>query len=410
MRRLLLIALAVVPLAAEAQVARTWLRVALTPPKVLPRLERSAAVFPPQEVHLRFSHAVHAKAEADCTQCHDVVEKSRAASDRNIPAHEQCETCHDLAAARKGEATDPLSTCEACHPGVQKDGDPMKPDVFPANNLKFPHDAHVKKGVTCVRCHEGIEQAELGTRDHLMKMVDCLGCHDGKQAPNQCTTCHLSEPDGIMLTRFASGSMVPSGQLRDDDHGRDFMRRHAQMSASDLESCAACHRTAECEACHASTSKAFRVHPPDWLASHGIQARSQAMDCASCHREQSFCMACHQQTGAASESRLRVPGAPLSSTRFHPDGFTSMARDNPNHHAFAAQQNIEACAACHQESTCMRCHSTTGSIAKINPHPPGFKESGGACRAFKQAPVACAKCHGGGAGLASLGALLPGCQ
>jgi c(7)-type cytochrome triheme protein len=409
MRRLpLVLALVLAPLAAEAQLAKTWLRAALTPPNVLPRLERSAAVFPPQQIHLRFSHAQHAKAEVDCTQCHDAVEKSRRAEDLNIPKHEQCESCHDIEAAKKGEATDPLSSCEACHPGVKSEADPYVPNVFPTNNLKFPHDVHVKKGVTCQRCHEGIEQATLGTRDHLMKMVECLSCHDGAQAPNKCTTCHLAEPDGVMVTRFASGSMVPSGQLRDDDHGRDFLRRHAGLAQSDLESCSTCHRAAECEACHVSTSKAFLVHPPDFMASHGMQARSQAMDCTACHREQTFCMACHQQTGAAADSRLRLPPGQLAGAKFHPDGF--MTPGTATFHAFAAQQNMDSCASCHQEQTCMKCHATAASSgANINPHPPGFKASGAACRAFKQAPVACAKCHGGGAGLTPLGQLLVGC-
>lgn len=394
------------PLVAQAQVAQTWLRVALTPPNVMPRLPRSTAVYPPQEIHLRFSHEQHVRADVDCVQCHDAVEKSKSASDRNIPGHVQCEMCHEIEAAKNGEETDPPSSCETCHPGVKDEASPYVPSVFPANQLHFPHEKHVAKGYSCNRCHEGIEQAELGTRDHLMKMTDCLSCHDGQQAPNKCTTCHLSEPDGVLVTRFASGSLAPSGQLRDDDHSRDFLRRHATMAGSDLDSCADCHRSSECEACHVSSSKAFRVHPPDWMASHGMQARSQAMDCASCHREQSFCVACHQTTGAASESRLRNPPGLLAGKSFHPAGF--MTAGSATHHAFAAQQNMESCASCHQEQTCMKCHAAVGG-ANINPHPAGFKASGEACRAFRQAPVACAKCHGGGAGLTTVGQLLVGC-
>lgn len=394
---------------ARAQVAEAWRRVSLSPPDVFAADGPSTAVYPAQDVRVVFSHAQHRKADIDCTQCHDAVEKSKSASDLNIPGHEQCESCHDIPAARRGEATDPKSSCETCHLGVRTERDPYVPDVFPANNLKFPHAVHVAKGVACAKCHAGIDDAELGTRDHLMKMTGCLACHDGEKAPNRCATCHLSEPDGVLITRFASGSLAPTGKLRDDDHGRDFLRRHAQLATSDLESCSSCHRAVECETCHAASSKAFRVHPPDWMASHGISSRSQAMDCAACHREQSFCVACHQQTGAASESRLRVPGSPLGATRFHPDGWSSLVRGNPNHHSFQAQQNIESCASCHQESTCIKCHATTGAVAQVNPHPVGWKESGAACRSLRQAPLACAKCHGGGAGLGAVGQLLVGC-
>ncbi len=402
-------ALALASFDAEAQVAQTWLRVALTPPNVLPRSSRSLAVYPEQQIHLRFSHRQHVAAEVSCGQCHEAVEGSSRASDRNIPGHTQCETCHDIDAAKAGEETDPKSSCDTCHPGVRSEADPYVPSRFPANNINFPHERHISLGVDCLRCHEGVDKAELGTRDHLMKMTQCLTCHDGQQAPNRCTTCHLAEPDGRLQTRFASGSMAPTGQLRDDAHDRDFLRRHAHLAQADLESCSDCHRAAECEACHVSSSKAFRIHPPDWMASHGIAARGQAMDCAACHRQQSSCVACHQQSGVASESNLRKAGGPLAGGSFHPAGFANLTRDNPNHHAFEAQQNIESCASCHQEQTCLKCHAATQSSLRINPHPDGFKESGAACRAFRQAPIACAKCHGGGSGLSGLGRLLVGC-
>jgi hypothetical protein len=289
---------------ARAQVMRSWLRVALNPVQPTAQKGPSTAVIPAQTIGLRFSHQQHTAAGVDCTQCHDAVEKSRFASDRNIPAHGQCEQCHDIDAAAKGEASDPPSSCVACHPGVQKEGDPVPPDVFPANNLHFPHAVHLAKGAKCTDCHAGIEEAELGTRAQLPKMAQCLQCHDGQQAPNKCTTCHLSEPDGVLRTRFASGALAPSGTLRDDDHGHDFLRRHAHIAAADMESCSSCHRATECEACHTASSKAFRLHPPDWLAVHGVSARSAEIDCTACHREQSFCVSCHQQMGVASESRL----------------------------------------------------------------------------------------------------------
>jgi hypothetical protein len=152
------------------------------------------------------------------------------------------------------------------------------------------------------------------------------------------------------------------------------------------------------------------VHPPDWLQSHPVVAKSQETDCAACHRSQEFCVACHQQVGAAKESRLRQPGTPLAATRFHPPGFADLVRTSPNHHSFAAQANMQSCVSCHEESTCLACHSTQGVTAHVSPHPMGFKETGAACRALSSAPIACAKCHGGGAGLANLRTRLVGCN
>ena len=126
-------------------------------------------------------------------------------------------------------------------------------------------------------------------------------------------------------------------------------------------------------------------------------------------------MACHQQLGVTSESALRRPGTPLSAQKFHPPGFTDLTRTSPNHHSFEAQANIQTCVACHQESTCMQCHSATtasriGGGVGVDPHPPGFAGSGTACRAIHLAPIACAKCHGGGAGLPALRQRLANCN
>lgn len=411
LRLFALVALFVSSLAApaEAQVGSIWLRDALAPPRPGVRRTPSNAIFPKQEIRLRFSHKQHVEADVDCQMCHDALTRSDKPSDRNLPKHEQCETCHDIEAAAKGEAVDPPSDCASCHPGHQGPDDPPK-SVFPAGHLIFAHSTHLARGAKCTDCHSGVEQAGLATVENLPRMVTCLGCHDGTQAPNRCTTCHLSEPDGVLVTRFSSGTLAPTGTLRDDDHGSDFLRRHAFVAKSEMESCQSCHRTSECEACHVSSSKAFRVHPPDWQQTHSVSARGQEMDCRSCHREQEFCLSCHQQLGVAKESKLRQPGERLANARFHPPGFSAMSASSPNHHKFAAQANIQSCTACHQEQTCMQCHAVNGPMASVSPHPAGWRDSGTACRSFKAAPVACAKCHGGGAGLTSVGQLLVECR
>jgi hypothetical protein len=253
----------------------------------------------------------------------------------------------------------------------------------------------------------------------LPRMTTCLACHDGSKAPNKCSECHLSEPDGTLRTRFASGVLAPSGTLRDDDHGRDFMKRHAFVAQQDSESCQACHRVTECEGCHASSSKAFRIHPPNWLQSHGIASRSQEMDCTSCHREQSFCLSCHVNSGVAFATSPNLGGpVPTPATqKFHPPGFASPSRTGANHHSFEAMANPESCVGCHDEKSCLNCHGTSATVAATpdhplgtDPHPPGWSRSVTACRALELAPFGCAKCHGGGSSLMTLKAMMPGCR
>lgn len=405
-----LLLLSMVSLQAQAQVGDDWLRKALTSPRVGARSAPSDAIYPPQRIELKFSHATHVEAGVDCQACHDAVDRSVQPSDRHIPGHAQCTDCHEIDEAAAGQTVDPPSACSDCHRGFAgPTGEPQRSN-FPAAHLKFAHAPHLARGAECADCHLGVDTAELATRSHLPRMRTCLGCHDGKAASDRCQTCHLAEPDGILVTRFSSGTLAPTGTLRNDDHGADFLRRHAHIARAELESCGSCHRDAECEACHASSSKAFRVHPPDWVQTHSVSARGGDMSCQSCHREQSFCVSCHQQLGVARESRLRQPGMPLASQRFHPEGFVAGTRSSPNHHSFAAQSNIQSCVSCHTEQTCLQCHAADGAVDQVSPHPPGWATSGVACRALKQAPVSCAKCHGSGAGLAGLGARLPGCR
>lgn len=418
LRRLFTIAVAMLlSSAAQAQVAQTWLRDALTPPTPGIHKTPSTAIYPPQSIQIEFSHALHLKAGVDCASCHDMVDKSKKAVDRNIPAHPQCETCHDIDAARKGEQTDPASSCETCHPGVKTESDPVPADTITANNITFSHEAHLDRGAKCDDCHAGVGRTQLATRNNLPRMTTCLVCHDGNQASNKCTTCHLAEPDGVMRTRFASGVLAPSGTLRDDDHGRDFMKRHAFIAQQNPEACQACHRVQECESCHASSSKAFRIHPPNWLQSHGVQARQQQMECASCHREQSFCISCHQQSGVALATSVGPATTLPNGRKFHPPGFASANRNSSNHHSFEAMANPESCIACHDEKSCLACHATTattpgtaGHTIGTDPHPPGFARSNEACRAYKFTPFACAKCHGGGSNLSALSAQMPNCR
>jgi c(7)-type cytochrome triheme protein len=405
--------------AAHAQVAQTWLRDALTPTTPGIHKTPSVAVYPPQHIEVEFSHTMHLKAGVDCESCHDMVGDSKTAVDRNIPAHTQCETCHDIEAAKKGEKTDPESGCATCHPGIK--GEDAPKNTFDANNIIFSHDSHLKRGTKCSECHAGVGKLELATRNNLPRMTTCLTCHDGAKAPNKCTECHLAEPDGVLRTRFASGTLAPTGTLRDDDHGRDFLKRHAFVAQQDAESCSACHRATECESCHAASSKAFRFHPADWTQRHSVEARSEAMQCASCHREQSFCINCHVQSGVAFQEGLRSPTGRITTAggpKFHPAGFASASRTGGNHHSFEAMTNPESCIACHDEKSCLACHATTNIVTpgqaghplNTNPHPPGFANSAQACRALHAAPFSCAKCHGAGGNLTTLTARMPNCR
>src|SRR5690606_19840066 len=68
--------LSLVALQAQAQVGDDWLRKALTSPRVGVRSAPSDAIYPPQTIELKFSHATHVDAGVDCQACHDAVDRS----------------------------------------------------------------------------------------------------------------------------------------------------------------------------------------------------------------------------------------------------------------------------------------------------------------------------------------------
>ncbi|HEY8207526.1 MAG TPA: cytochrome c3 family protein [Myxococcaceae bacterium] len=353
--------------------------------------ERSPIIFPPQSLPVRFDHAEHIKGGADCLTCHDKARKSTRASDWNLPAHPECEPCHDL---KKDK-------CATCHPGFDATARAAPERIaFPTANLIFDHQVHVSRKIACTTCHEGVENAQLATVQQLPKMATCLRCHDGAAAPSACTTCHLREPSGRLQLTFTQGALRPStGNPFGADHGPRFEFNHQALGSTARATCLACHADRDCQKCHDGIQKPLAVHPNDWISLHGLQVHNQMLRCESCHRAQSFCIACHQRSGVSNEAP-GVPRAPNHSVHGDLLAWTGLSNGDRvpmsgQHHAFQAARDIRSCMGCHREETCLKCHSQlehrgiNGRAA--NPHPPGFAA---ACRRYASInDRGCAVCH-----------------
>ncbi len=127
-------------------------------------------------------------------------------------------------------------------------------------------------------------------------------------------------------------------------------------------------------------------HPPDYVLRHGADAFSRRVQCSECHSAQAFCLTCHEKMGIGR-------GGTAGSPAFHDA--------EPNWlitHGRAARQNIETCISCHQQSSCLRCHSAKFGF-RIDPHGPGFDPN----RIADRSTISCGICHfslpkGGGGG------------
>ncbi|NUN15019.1 MAG: cytochrome c3 family protein [Myxococcales bacterium] len=370
----------------------------------------SDVIFPKQSIPTRFFHDKHLALDIECVQCHESATQSVRASDVNLPSGQACDLCHSVD-ANNPETADPASACKTCHlefsgayEGYNPHDEPERANIrpqkmtIPEPNLKFNHKIHIDRGIGCETCHAGLDKIAVAAPENAFPVMGtCLTCHDGKSAPDECTTCHLADPGSRMITDFPQGKLKPHGYYRNDAHDEDFIKNHSQVARVDEGYCLSCHKRQDCVDCHNGSVRPVKIHPANWLLTHPITARKNSLECSSCHREQSFCIDCHRTTGIVDLAQN------LDTTvDFHPDGWVNLPGQpvTGNHHMFQAQRNIRACVACHQEETCLKCHSAKDpavfgvSRARdpgINPHPVDFKNRCGAM--FRLNERACLKCH-----------------
>ena len=352
----------------------------------------SAIIYPLQRLPLRFSHDVHVRGQGmKCVDCHAQARDSIRTRDLLIPTMSDCLTCHEL--QRDGEPA--CATCHAFYetttpelPAPPVDAASAKrvynppPGLYlPPAPLIFSHRRHLTAGAQCVDCHGDMVGVALTDRRALPSMRDCWQCHDGEpESPSQdCTTCHLSLGDGRVRTDFPAGKLIPSGTIVPDDHRLDFLSRHATMTDVSREYCQSCHTENFCVDCHNGVTKPVAIHPPNYAQLHAFDAQSDSAQCSNCHSLQSFCLGCHEQTGVGQVRRFTPTG-----NSFHPDGFTDQVA-SPNFHGPMARMNLSSCVSCHEEESCIRCHSA------INPHGDDFL---GRCAAMiERNQNACVRCH-----------------
>lgn len=374
-------ALGIIALSLVAAAGITWAATAR---------ERSLAIYPAQHIPLRFDHQQHLAAGAECVTCHDSVRASVAVRDRNLPGHEECESCHDIDAAKKGEKTDPPASCNTCHPGFDATVRlaPPKVDV-PPGNLRFNHKVHVDKKVECTTCHGAMTDVQLATRQQLPKMATCFECHNGNVASKECRTCHLTEPSGRLQLTFPSGVLRPmQGNPLGVDHGPRYEFTHGSRASVDRGTCMSCHAESYCQTCHDALQKPLSVHPNDFITLHPVQARQDSTRCSSCHRMQSFCAACHERSGVGMDADRSLRPR---NVKVHPDYNAWVEVPGPQHHGVAASRDIQQCASCHREESCTSCHSEKSVRRQVIPHPDGFASM---CKRVAAAnDRACLKCH-----------------
>ncbi|MFO0724993.1 MAG: cytochrome c3 family protein [Myxococcota bacterium] len=377
----------------------------------------NAIIFPRHSIPLKFDHNYHVRPSDDatqtkgeglaCTFCHENISDQASAADRDIPGHSVCENCHgDWIGDEKKPAA--IKDCARCHKDLDPTGTSTKAKamaILPPN-IKFAHADHVKANIECDKCHARVKDRALATRDDYPTMDRCIACHKEQKVPTECSTCHLTQVSGRLVTAFPEGELKPARYHASAVHSADFLRDHSVPANRDPQYCKNCHSTDDCMQCHDGVGRNARYHPGDWIAVHGTRSRTDDFRCMSCHRVQSFCLDCHVRSGVASVVDLKTNILTRRTIRVDSSGLATgphpMSADgwlNPgsrNFHGFFAQRSIQSCASCHQEQYCLTCHASgfgTGAASRGgNPHGPNPERLKGTAVRNNNARV-CLKCH-----------------
>jgi hypothetical protein len=272
-------------------------------------------------------------------------------------------------------------------------------------STQFPHRAHVVAGVTCTRCHQGVEAG--GPALHLPDDASCVTCHTKPHDTRSCLGCHVP-PGRIEELAEAKQHLIfdHAKHLQGEAQG-NCMRCHVGVSDGDarmrpvMATCFKCHGEAQsarkCDGCHknlaedGSLPQSHLAHDGDWVREHGTRAASSGDLCETCHK-QSFCADCHGQTVPTLTSRRRLAD-PFSASA-HRAGFAAR-------HSLEARSDPGACATCHHPDKCVACHTTkqVAGDTRATPHPRGWvgltSSENLHGREARRDPAACASCHGG---------------
>jgi hypothetical protein len=306
---------------------------------------------------LKFSHANHVVERGiACADCHTKVAGSKMSSDRLIPVHEDCQTCHE-------EQIN--NDCAFCHTNP----DDIQPMVLPVRDLAFSHENHVgARAVACETCHGGVLKDSTFSEIHYPAMASCMDCHGKGKPSNDCATCHSD-----------FSKLIPNNHLVSN-----FTRVHDQpvsVGLAEVE-CATCHKESFCQECHTGdqlrsfggmpgmmtapgartplkdSPDALRLqaaHDLNYRYNHAIDAKSRASDCASCHEARSFCVECHRSEG------LLNAGVVKPQSHFEAGWVTIGSGSGGGRHAETGRRDIESCVSCHdvegKDPSCMLCHS-----------------------------------------------------
>jgi hypothetical protein len=213
--------------------------------------------------------------------------------------------------------------------------------------LRFSHAKHAQMDLDCEQCHAEAKTSTQASDNLRPPKKACAGCHDVTPPEN------LGQP-GVKVDRKACGKChtkldprgVPAKSVWPKPRVRFPHKLHLQ-------------RKVACKVCHAGVEK----------SGYGGKTHLPSMaKCFECHDGKpgspaSRCVTCHVRT-AGGRLRTRFPEGALK-----PGPSLPHLEHGPTferNHKVAARAHREDCEACHERSTCLRCHGGIRKPASIH--------------------------------------------
>lgn len=225
------------------------------------------------------------------------------------------------------------------------------------DGIQFSHEAHAKKEVACIACHEGAEESD---RAGMPTKDVCLTCHaEKKDQPLKDFEKKIAETPELTFDlwnkspdlKFSHAKHFEKGYACKDCHGAvEETRSLGEDVVASMATCIECHTEKkaanECATCHQvlRRDKKPPSHDATFLRMHGRQIRG-----AEDLLKQAKCLVCH---GVDATPPAR--SCETCHQEMPPDNHTNFWRRKG--HGFTAEIDRGSCFACHREDACIRCH------------------------------------------------------
>jgi len=177
-----------------------------------------------------FNHQLHAgQLGIDCRYCHTKVEKSPEA---NIPNVATCMGCHAEERLRNWDIHRVGFVREAY--AEDRSIEWRRIHKLPDYVRNFPHDAHVKAGVSCFSCHGQIMGMPVVYQAEGLHMGWCLDCHRNPEK-------HMVPPEKVTDLVWVETEWLARPVTGRNYNGVTPQQLVDSLRRSPPQTCGACH-------------------------------------------------------------------------------------------------------------------------------------------------------------------------